>query len=114
MNDQAKVNSIAEAFEKKVPRRAHLERNIPAEIAIRDAIFEVEKLGAHPDLTYVVQELGDALTDLANWYDDGASGAYAPQNRGANLNKALSCDCRGPSDLAEHQPWCAFLFKVMP
>jgi hypothetical protein len=114
MNDLAKVNSIDEAFEKKVPRRAHLERNIPAELAIRDAIAEVEKLGAHPSLTNAVIRIDAALRDVADWYDDGASGAYASQNRGANLNKALSCDCRGPSDLAEHQPWCAFLFKVMP
>lgn len=31
----------------------------------------------------------------------------APQNRGSNLNKG--CDCKGATDLSEHQPWCASL-----
>jgi hypothetical protein len=31
----------------------------------------------------------------------------APQNRGSNINKG--CDCKGATDLSEHQPWCASL-----
>lgn len=76
MTDEA--TSIDDAFDKKVPRRAHLELNIPAELAIRDAIAEVEKLGAHPGLTYAVIHLSDALTDVADWHDGGAPGAYKP------------------------------------
>jgi sirohydrochlorin ferrochelatase len=79
-----KANSIDEAFANKVPRRAHLERNIPAELAIRDATAEVEKLGAHPALTQVVIKLVDALTELADWVDRGSPGQYVDGVRTTN------------------------------
>jgi hypothetical protein len=76
MNEKA--DSIADAIMSRTPRRAHIEKNIPAELAIRNAMTEVEKLGAHPGLTYAVIHLHDALTDVADWYDNGSPGAYQP------------------------------------
>ena len=62
--------------ENKVPRRAHLELNLPAELAIRNARAEVEVLGAHPGLTNIVIKLGEALDEMGDWFDNGAPGAY--------------------------------------
>jgi hypothetical protein len=70
------ATSIGDAFAKKIPRRAHLERNIPAELAIRNALAEVENLGAHPGLTNIVIKLAEALDETADWYDNGAPGSY--------------------------------------
>jgi hypothetical protein len=51
------------------PRRARLELNTPAELAIRAAIDAVEAAGAHPLLTQVVTDLSAAREELANYID---------------------------------------------
>ena len=51
------------------PRRASLEHMTPAEVAIRNAVIEVEKVGAHPDLTAIVTGLGDLQDKLADYID---------------------------------------------
>lgn len=56
--------------ENSIPRRADLQRNTLAEMAIRNAVGEVEKLGAHPALTDVVSMLGHARERLADYLDD--------------------------------------------
>jgi hypothetical protein len=53
-----------------------MQRWIPAEHQISDAVQAVEALGAHPQLTEVVTMLSDAQRKLAEWYDGGRSGAY--------------------------------------
>lgn len=61
----------------EIPRRADMLRWIPAEHQISDAIADVERLGAHPELTEVVVMLGNAQRRLADWYDGGRPGAYS-------------------------------------
>jgi hypothetical protein len=56
-------------------RRSHLEKMIPGELAIREALIVVEAHGCHPQLTEVVSMLSDAQRKLADWYDSGAPGA---------------------------------------
>jgi hypothetical protein len=51
------------------PRRAKLYENKPQELLIRDAINEVEKMGAHPMLTDVVILLSQAKEILADYID---------------------------------------------
>ena len=52
------------------PRRQCLHLHSPAEKAIRDAILEVEKAGAHPDLTEAVILLLKAGNKVADFVDD--------------------------------------------
>jgi hypothetical protein len=52
-----------------VPRRCDLERCTPAELAIRTAIVEVEKVGADERLTRVVLALDEAREQLADIID---------------------------------------------
>jgi hypothetical protein len=63
-------------MENEIPRANQIDQNIPAEVAIRNAIAEVEKLGAHPVLTNIVVQLDMARCGLSRWYDNGAAGAY--------------------------------------
>ena len=60
----------------EIPRRADMQRWIPAERQISEAVQAVEQLGAHPDLTAIVIKLGEAQRALADWYDGGRAGAY--------------------------------------
>lgn len=52
-----------------IPRRACLEFNTPPELAIRNAMQEVEKVGAHPMLTEVIIKLQEAFNLLADFND---------------------------------------------
>lgn len=52
-----------------LPRRCQLWLNTPAELAIRNAIDAVERVGAHPLLTESVILLGQALERLADYVD---------------------------------------------
>ena len=52
-----------------IPRRCRLDKNTPAEIAIRKAVHEVELVGAAPDLTDVVIALDKAREKLADYVD---------------------------------------------
>lgn len=60
----------------EIPRRADMQRWIPQEHLISEALVSVETLGAHPQLTDVVIKLGEAKRILAEWYDSGRPGAY--------------------------------------
>lgn len=48
---------------------------IEAEKVIDQALIEVEKLGAHPDLTAIVTQLSNAKNAVADWYDGDRLGA---------------------------------------
>lgn len=61
-------------------RRSRIDKMIPGELAIREAIRVVEEAGCHPDLTKVVVMLGEAQSKLADWYDLGASGSSNHQS----------------------------------
>ena len=52
------------------PRRAQLQLLTPTEKCIYDAMQEVEKLGAHPSLTDVVNLLSKARERLADWVEN--------------------------------------------
>lgn len=52
-----------------IPRRIDMLRNTPAELAIRNAVTEVEKLPADPRLTRAVTRLGDAFEEVADYVD---------------------------------------------
>jgi hypothetical protein len=52
-----------------IPPRACIDLQTPAEALIRAAISAVEELGAHPELTRVVIELGRALDTLGIYID---------------------------------------------
>lgn len=51
------------------PRRIQVEKMTPAELAIRNAIQEVEKVGAHRWLTDAVIALGRAQSLVADYVD---------------------------------------------
>lgn len=51
------------------PRRASVPHMTAGELAIRNAVQEVEKMGCHPDLTAVVAALGAAQERLADYVD---------------------------------------------
>lgn len=51
-------------------RRNRLDLNIPAEAAIQNAIWEVEKVGADVKLTEVVILLGKAKDLLSDYVDE--------------------------------------------
>lgn len=57
---------------KGIPRRAQLELNTPAELAIRSAIQAVEEVGADPLLTDAVILLGQAREKVADYVDGKA------------------------------------------
>lgn len=52
-----------------IPRRNRLDLNTPAELAIRVAVDEVEKVGAHTLLTEAVILLGHAREKVADYVD---------------------------------------------
>lgn len=56
-------------MDKNIPRRNRLDLNTPSEIAISNAMKEVEKAGAHPDLTEVVILLSKAKDLLSDYVD---------------------------------------------
>lgn len=53
-----------------VPRRCHIDRLVPSESAIRDAIADVETMPADPRLTYAVMLLGKAFDAVADFVDE--------------------------------------------
>jgi hypothetical protein len=55
----------------ELPRRIHLDKMVPAELKIREASLEVEKLGADPLLTKAVQLLSEACTYVSDFVDQG-------------------------------------------
>lgn len=57
-----------------IPRRAFVNKMIPAELSIRESVQSVERLAAHPLLTDAVVMLGDAQRKVADWYDQHATG----------------------------------------
>lgn len=50
-------------------RRIDILRMTPAELAIRNAVIEVEKIGAHPLLTDAVVLLEDAKRKVGDYVD---------------------------------------------
>lgn len=59
-----------------IPRRADIQRNVPAELAIRNAMLMVENLPADERLTKAVTLLGDAREAVADYID----GKIQPKN----------------------------------
>lgn len=57
----------------EMPRRSRLDLNTPAELAIRNAVNEVEKVGADPILTQIVQLLNGARDYLSDFVDGNTS-----------------------------------------
>lgn len=53
-----------------IPRRIDILRNTHAELAIRNAINEVEKVGADIKLTQSVILLSEALNKLSDYIDE--------------------------------------------
>ena len=53
----------------KIKRRNRIDLCTPAENAIRTAVDEVEKIGAHPTLTDIVNELHAVREKLADYVD---------------------------------------------
>ena len=58
-----------------IPRRVRLDHSTVAELAIRTAVYEVEKLGAHPLLTDAVILLDQAREKVADYVDRPAQEA---------------------------------------
>ena len=52
-----------------IPRRAFINKMTPAELAIREAVLKVEKVGAHPLLTDAVNLLEQARNKVADFVD---------------------------------------------
>lgn len=52
------------------PRRSNLDLNEPVELAIRNAINEVEKVGADVKLTEAVILLDQALNKVSDYIDE--------------------------------------------
>lgn len=57
-----------------IPRRIQLEKLTPAERAIRDAVIEVERVGADVRLTEAVILLQHARDKVADYIDAGLEG----------------------------------------
>ena len=55
--------------ENPVPRRVCLDLNTPAELAIRNAMQEVEYVGADPKLSDAIIHLQNALNSVADYVD---------------------------------------------
>lgn len=53
-----------------VPRSSILPFNVPSEIAIRKAIYEIEKLEANENLTSAISLLDSALKLVSNYVDN--------------------------------------------
>jgi hypothetical protein len=60
---------IKDSYGNPIPRRAFLNRNTPAELAIRNAVQSVEEIGAHPLLTDAVLLLQQAFNKVADYID---------------------------------------------
>ncbi|HXP48482.1 MAG TPA: hypothetical protein VN922_00935 [Bacteroidia bacterium] len=54
---------------RNLPRRNQTDKNEPAELAIRNAMTEVEKVGADVELTEVGMLLESAFNKLADYID---------------------------------------------
>jgi len=54
----------------EVPRKNRIDLNIPAELAIRNAMTEVEKAGAAVQLTNAIIKLQEAFDLVADWEDN--------------------------------------------
>lgn len=54
----------------QIPRKSRLDLNTPAELAIRNAMAEVEKAGAAVQLTNAIIKLQEALDLVADWEDN--------------------------------------------
>ena len=52
-----------------LPRRCYVNKMIPAELAIRNAVLTVEELGADQLLTDAVNLLSHAKDKVSDWYD---------------------------------------------
>lgn len=52
-----------------IPRRNYIDQMTSGELAIRDAIIAVEKVGAHPLLTDAVVLLGQAKDKVSDYID---------------------------------------------
>jgi len=63
-----------------IPRRCDLLQNTPEELAIRNCVEVVERLGAHPLLTDTVVLLSDARNKLADWVDQQVAGRTREQS----------------------------------
>lgn len=57
-------------MENLVPRKSRLDLNTPAELAIRNAMTEVEKIGAAVQLTNAVIKLQEAFDLVADYEDN--------------------------------------------
>jgi hypothetical protein len=57
-------------------RRADILKMVPAELAIRNAVLEVEKLGSDTRLTDIVVSLSEQQSKLADWCE--ATGNIKP------------------------------------
>ena len=53
----------------EIPRRNNIAQNTRAELLIREAMNEVESLGASEDLTEVVIALQKAMNNLSDYID---------------------------------------------
>ena len=54
----------------QIPRKSRLDLNTPAELAIRNAMTEVEKAGAAVQLTNPIIKLQEAFDLVADWEDN--------------------------------------------
>lgn len=54
----------------EVPRKNRIDLNTPAELAIRNAMTEVEKAGAAVQLTNAIIKLQEAFDLVADWEDN--------------------------------------------
>jgi hypothetical protein len=62
-------------MDKIIPRRCHIDMSVPAELAIREAVDKVERMGADVRLTRAVVLLGEAR-DLVSDYVDSHIDSY--------------------------------------
>jgi hypothetical protein len=53
----------------QIPRRVYLDKMVPAELKIREAILAVKEMGADVRLTDVVMRLGAAKDVLSDYVD---------------------------------------------
>jgi hypothetical protein len=58
-----------DAASDEIPRRIRLDRMVPAELAIHDAIQKIEELGADPNLTEAIVILSDAQNMVSDFVD---------------------------------------------
>lgn len=57
-------------MENLVPRKSRIDLNTPAELAIRNAMTEVEKVGAAVQLTNAIIKLQEAFDLVADYEDN--------------------------------------------